>query len=81
MGGYISTEDFEDFENSLVKRFKKIKTINIKMDNYTSLQLYEIGNSFYFGSYHELNSQSICNLSDAALYYKLAYEKKIKELN
>jgi hypothetical protein len=81
MGSYISTEDFEDFEISLFKRFKKTKKIIIKMDNYTSLQLYEIGNSFYFGTYHEVNLQSICNLSDAALYYKLAYEKKIKELN
>ena len=72
MGSYISREDFKDFEISLSKRFKKTKTIIIKMDNYTSLQFYEIGNSFYFGTYHKINPESICNLSDAALYYKLA---------
>ena len=79
MGSYISREDFDDIEFSLVKRFKKNN--NSKMKDYTSLQLYEIGNSFYFGSYHRVNPRSICILSDAAMYYKLAYEKKIKELN
>ena len=76
MGSYISTEDFEDFENSLVKRFKN--GYYIQMEDYTSMQLYEIGNSFYFGTYHTVNPQSICNTSSAAKYYKLAYEKTFK---
>ncbi len=44
-----------------------------------STQYYEIANSFYFGRKHSYNSEGICDIISAAYFYKIAYEKLLKE--
>ena len=48
-------------------------------NSYTSKQYYEIANSFYFATTHSWNPEGICDLNSAVQFYKLTYEKLLKE--
>ncbi len=49
------------------------------MINKSHTQLYKTGDAFYFGTYDELNPNKIVCCTDAAKYYKAAYEKLLQQ--
>ena len=79
MGGYISIEDFEDlgYERKQENRLKKNSLYN-SMDDKSPRELYNIATSFYYGTYHEFNTERNASTADASHFYKLAYEKLLK---
>lgn len=83
MGNYISIEDFEDLgyesnKSKLKKKLEKKISLYNSMDNKSPRELYNIATSFYYGKYHELNTEKNSSTMDAAHFYKLAYEKLLK---